>query len=347
MLPKGDVSVSLEIAIEKIDTLEQTYTANLSVTLRYGEGTIKERKGLAVIEPWPENGQSEQIWTPQICTWNEFDSSEDSVMKINQSMPNGERVLRYSRCVSGMYLLDFNEFPFDEQRLDFTLLLDPQPRYVLKDVCVSDLETEFEIVDIKDKHIPQARIGLGSGEVTLDKFCVSIFVQRHPKFYLLNFYSVTYGIVMLQCTCIGIDIDDLAARIQTTLDLLLALAAFKISVATQVPKSTEQTILDKQVVFAVVFLALGALQSLVISFEIAEDAWMTVMDMYFTAAFALSWTALNLFLIYHPEMKRSRKPRYTSHQEEYNLEKMGDNEGASRSYWVRRKSELQSNYATF
>ena len=356
MFPKGDVEVSLEIAIAKIDTLEQTYTADLSATLKYNDGD-EHRRGSAAIEPWPDD--QSQTWAPRVCTWDPHQGTDpDSFLRLNQALPKGERILRYSRSMAGMYLLNFSEFPFDEQRIEFSLWLDPEPRYVLRDVCVSDLETEFEIIKIQDKHVPNARFGFGANAVILDQFVVSIIVRRHPKFYLLNFFLVTYGLVLLQCTCIGINIDDLASRINLTLSLLLTLAAFKISVATQVPKSTEQTLLDKQVLLAFMFLGVGALQSLFISFEIMEDKVMEVLDMYFTAAFGLCWTVINIYLV---KTKRKatgplKAPDSTSHRraagaltqlnDNYKLESIGTSLGVSRSYWVRRPSQ-QINYATF
>jgi len=362
--PEGEVQVSLEIEIERIDTLEQSYFANLSFSLKYADGQTS--RTVSTLETWPSSdGEgSDNVWLPQIAAWNEFASTE-SEFRINQALPAGERIMRVSRSMSGNYFMQFEDFPFDEQSLEFCLMLDPGPKYVLKSVCVYDLETEFEIVGIKDEHLHRARLGALSksdSSIFLDMFRVTIQVKRHANFYLLNFFSVTFALVLLQCLSIGVDIDDLFNRLQLTLTLILTLAAHKISVAGQVPKNTQQTLLDQQATLAFAFLGAAAVESLLISFEVLDDPVMEVMDLNFHIVFALVWTALNAYIIFYKSRRSSRTPRQpfayfgyvggiASHSERasmYRRVREDDREG-SRTLWVREDTGEQrmTHYETF
>jgi len=101
--------------------------------------------------------------------------------------------------------------------------------------------------------------------LTKGEFELTIQASRDPVFYLYNYVSVFYIIVLLNAGSVAISVTEIGDRLSFSSSLLLTAVAFKFVLAETLPKVGYQTVMDRYVIMAFLFIAVGSLQHMAAS----------------------------------------------------------------------------------
>jgi hypothetical protein len=86
------------------------------------------------------------------------------------------------------------------------------------------------------------------------KFVATCYCSRKCGFYLINFFSFNFLIIVLSLTLFAIDLKNADRRITSNFTLILTLSSFKVVTSNSLPAISYLTSLDKYQIFNIIFL---------------------------------------------------------------------------------------------
>lgn len=257
IVPKAhDVEIRVYlIDIENVDTVAQSFTANLAVVMRWHDPELVHEGPASKIMPL------DKIWSPRIQILNQ--QRLTSTLPFSAEVfPGGEVLYRQRYRGSFTQPLELESFPFDSQTLKVkfanvgfaggALNLTPSPRsHISKELTLSDWEvtgwsfvnTEFTFVD-QSSHI--------------DGMVLSVDIDREENFFMYKVIFPLILIVMMSWMVFWIDPALAASQISVSVTAMLTMIAYRFALAGMIPRLGILTSLDYFVLAStlVVFLAM-------------------------------------------------------------------------------------------
>ncbi|XP_038058416.1 glycine receptor subunit beta-like [Patiria miniata] len=260
------------ISVGEIDTVKQQFDAEIFLGVKYKEPLLK---GLT-----REDVDWEKMWSPRIV----FANAEEI-----QLMECKHRILEHSDEVDGIpdayvtyrmratfkTLMNLVDFPSDLQSLTIKLMSDwPESDFeFVKDMHIKDsirLDMfsgchEWELCPVVTASpIKGTKLQTGSHRV-YPKYHLTMYAKRKSMYYFWNVALVLMLIVCLSFASFAVNADQPEDRLSVTLTLLLTAVAFKYVASQALPPISYLTLLDKYVIFCLVFQCLGVCQNAVVS----------------------------------------------------------------------------------
>ncbi|XP_022088447.1 glycine receptor subunit beta-like isoform X2 [Acanthaster planci] len=267
------------ISVGEIDTVKQQFDAEIFLGVKYKE---PELKGLT-----REDVDWEKMWSPRIVFAN---------AEAIHSLECKHRILDHSDEVEGVpdayvtyrmkatfkTLMDLVDFPVDFQRLTIKLMSD-WPEVDVEFVKDMDIKDSIRMDVFSGCHewelcpvvaatpIRGTKLHTGSHRV-YPKYHLTMYAKRKALYYFWNLALVLMLIVCLSFASFAVSADQPEDRLSVTLTLLLTAVAFKYVAAQALPPISYLTLLDKYVIFCLVFQCTAVCQNAVASAFATPDS---------------------------------------------------------------------------
>ncbi len=264
------ISVGLWVGdITQIDSVAQTFSANLLLVLRWQDAQ------LAHTDPGIKRYELDEIWHPPYVIVNEAGSVERSLPEIAEAAPDGSVVYRQRLVGSFTQSLDLRAFPFDQDNFRVQLVMG---RY-------RPAEIEF----VPDPSMVAAGLTTGAGiakELTLKDWTVTSFTTRVLPYavtpglevagYSFEFTAARISrhfvvkviiplvlIVMMSWAVFWIEPIDANSQLAVAVTSMLTLIAYRFAVDSDVPVLPYLTRLDAFILASTVLVFLSLFEVMV------------------------------------------------------------------------------------
>ena len=180
--------------------------------------------------------------------------------------------------ISGTFkeVFELDKFPFDYQDLSITLAAKSKSTemFFIKDDEMNDnireknffapqewklcshVITETSISDCME----------GASPVRYPHYTIRMSVKRKFKFYIYNLLPIMFLITALTFSSFAVEAESYISRIHISLTLLLTSVAFKYNVQQYVPRVSYLTLIDKYIMWSMIFQSLVALRNIISGF---------------------------------------------------------------------------------
>jgi Neurotransmitter-gated ion-channel ligand binding domain/Neurotransmitter-gated ion-channel transmembrane region len=238
-----DVHVRMYIIdIDKVDTPEQRFSANVYYTARWHDSRLAHNNKKSISLPLSK------VWNPRLQFVNQ--------QQINQTFPEivevsskGDVVYRQRVWGNFSQPLQLKHFPFDSQQLHILMVAagyTPQEVEIVvdKDNFSGIGETsqpDWNIVSWQFKNTPYQ---VKKATPIVPGFTFTVNVQRKENYYVFNFIIPLLLIVCMSLIVFWLDPRDSATRIRLASTVILTLIAYRFVIATILPKVSYLTRLD-------------------------------------------------------------------------------------------------------
>ena len=251
-----DVNVRLFlIDVEGVDTVTQSFTANLTMVVRWHD------PGLAHQGPGSVSMSMDNIWFPRIQMLNQ-QRLVATLPRAVEVFPDGEVVQRQRFWGSFSQPLKLESFPFDSQRLKVTIAnvgfggdvvnLIPSPRSgISKELTMPDwIVTDWDFVTTD--------FSLEDESSSIDGLVFSLDVKRDGSYFKYKVIFPLILIVIMSWLVFWIDPSLAASQISVSVTAMLTMIAYRFALAGMIPRLATLTSLDYFVLAStlMVFLAM-------------------------------------------------------------------------------------------
>jgi len=251
-----DVEVRLFlIDVEGVDTVTQSFTANLTMVVRWQD------PGLAHQGPGSVSMPLDDIWFPRIQMLNQ-QRLTSTLPRAVEVFPDGEVVQRQRFWGSFSQPLKLESFPFDSQRLKVTIAnvgfggdvvnLIPSPRSgISKELTMPDwIVTDWDFVTTE--------FSLEDESSSIDGLVFSLDVKRDGSYFKYKVIFPLILIVMMSWLVFWIDPSLAASQISVAVTAMLTMIAYRFALSGMIPRLATLTSLDNFVLAStfMVFLAM-------------------------------------------------------------------------------------------
>jgi len=283
------------IDIEQIDTVSQSFTANLTLAFRWKDPS------LAHTGPGPISMPLDDIWFPRVQLLNQ-QRLVSTLPRVAEIHPDGEVVQRQRFWCSFSQPLDLQAFPFDSQRLQVNLAnvgigqelvnLIPSPGSgISSNLTIPDWDvTGWELV-ARD-------LTLDDESNSLKGMVLSVDVKRDRAFFKYKVIFPLVLIVMMSWMVFWIDPALVASQISLSVTAMLTMIAYRFALAGMMPRLGFLTVLDHFVLAStiIVFLSMA---------EVIYTAYLSTSDQLEKARRmdrAARWIAPAIYLVVTAEI---------------------------------------------
>ncbi|PIK52444.1 putative gamma-aminobutyric acid receptor subunit gamma-2 isoform X2 [Apostichopus japonicus] len=259
------------ITVGEIDTVKQEFEAEIYLSLRWKEEHFKGKTREDI--DWNE------CWDPRVyffnavnidkleCKHNIVPNDDDSV----DGIPDAQLSIRMKATFKTA--MQLHSFPYDHQKLTIKLMSD-WPLDVVEFVKDMSIKDSIRIDTFTGHHewtlhkhvlahaVEEDRAKTGSHR-QYPIYHISTHVQRQSMYYLWNIALVIFLILGLSFTSFSVEASAPADRLSVTVTLLLTAVAFKFVVSSNLPTISYLTLLDKYVLWSLVFQCLMVVQNAV------------------------------------------------------------------------------------
>jgi len=241
--------------VEKVDTAAQTFTANLTLVMKWRDPELAHEGPASISVP------ISQIWSPSIQIINQ--------QKIVSTLPpmaevsrDGEVIHRQRLWGSFSQPLDLHAFPFDKQTLEITLVNVGFGGKIVNLVTspASGISEKLSISDwtISGWEFTPRKFSLEDEPLELGGLVFSLAVERDRNYFKYKVIFPLILIVMMSWLVFWIDPSLAASQISVSVTAMLTMIAYRFALAGMVPRLGFLTSLDYFVMAStlVVFLAM-------------------------------------------------------------------------------------------
>jgi hypothetical protein len=273
--PAGDtepvlVSYAAWIAdIRGIDSVAQTFTANLVVVLRWHD------PALAHPGPGTKRYSLDEIWHPRLLIANEAESSDPSLPLVADVTPDGSAVYRQRIIGTFAQSLNLRAFPFDGDTLYIRfVLLGHSPGeidFAPDDAAVSTGMVKgvgiAKTLTVQDWRVREVAARTEPYKVTpemsLAGFLVEISAERRSHHFLIKVILPLILIVAMSWTVFWIEPNDANTQMAVAITAMLTLIAYRFAIDSDVPKLPYLTKLDAFVLMSTLLVFLSIIEVMV------------------------------------------------------------------------------------
>lgn len=264
------VQIELErfdvLKVQSIDTVSQSFYARCFVQLRL-IGAKARRESFVTFE---DGAKSAEWFAKQIEPYNSFEHDSFKVDSPKIKAKGNDLLIEVRMEGRFAQPMDLHDFPFDSQGLSMDFLIKCRVDGPVPSVVKVSPRVSCSLVNIgfaprfQWRREGEVSCHPGTHEAngrTFPKFGAKVMVARKSRFYVTNIAIPTAVFSGLAFTLFAAPPSDAMARLSVVLTLLLAMAAYKITVAGMIPLVSYETLLDKFLLgnfFLVAFLAIAS-----------------------------------------------------------------------------------------
>ena len=328
---KVDLFIRISVInVGDIDTLKQEFYCDLYMAVKWREPLLKGRMSRSDID-WSKE------WDPRIYFHNavSYDTFEKKHQLGDTSHEKGPLVKLFYR-MKGTFkeVMELNDFPFDYQGLNLILTSDWNVNLISlnrDDLREDNIQTwtftakqEWEL----QSHVLTSKTATDNEQGTSRNrypiYNVTLHVKRKYSFYVYNIALIMWLITGLTFSSFVIDAKDPGNRLQVTLTLLLTAVAFKFAVTQLIPPVSYQTLMDRYILFCLIFLFSMSVQNAVsggITNSLTQKLFEQITLYIAVGTFVLSNTVF-LFISFWKvgkvnRLKEKQAEQYNSNIEQY------------------------------
>ena len=254
--PVRDVEVRLFlIDVESINDASQSFTANLAIVMRWRD------PDLAHSGPGPISMPLDSIWYPSLQILNQ-QKLVTPFPQVAEVSLDGEVVYRQRYWGSFSQRLDLRNFPFDAQRLQFTLanVGFAAESVNLRPSADSGISEKFSLPDwdIAAWGFEVVDLPFDDGSYHIEGMKFSLDVKRDTSFFKYKVILPLVLIVVMSWLVFWIDPSLVASQISVSVTAMLTMIAYRFALAGLLPRLNFLTSLDFFVLVStlVVFLSM-------------------------------------------------------------------------------------------
>lgn len=269
------------LQIKEINDVMQYFSAKVLIEFKLVGGALdkdlirtKEGSEEYIVDVPPDTLRPSALWYLrqfEIANATEYRVLDEKIIKAKDDL------LLFYR-VDGEFLneMKLQDFPFDDQKLKMTLVINcsttgvfpvevvspkEEPVFLLTEQAFAlgnmwylDKSLEWTPAIYKHEEGPTAK--------TFACVHMTVNVSRRPGFYLINIVLPMFCVVPLAALAFAIPRDQIGNRLECTLTVLLSTTAYKYAIAQMIPKVAYSTLLDRYVLGVMGFVALVCLDSI-------------------------------------------------------------------------------------
>lgn len=252
--------------ITRVDSVAQTFTANLVLMLRWHDPQ------LAHTEPGAKRYALENIWHPSILIANESGEVERSLPEAADVAPNGMAVYRQRLVGTFSQSLNLRAFPFDHDtfRVHFVcvgyrpdeIAFMPDERAVT--AGLKDAVGLANKLTLQDWRVLSATTRVQSYAVTpnieLASFEVEFAAARQATHFIIKVILPLILIVAMSWAVFWIEPNDANTQMAVAITAMLTLIAYRFAVDSDVPKLPYLTRLDAFILMSTLLVFLSIIE---------------------------------------------------------------------------------------
>ncbi|MBS1519255.1 MAG: hypothetical protein JSS91_14315 [Bacteroidetes bacterium] len=250
--------------ISEINAANQTVTADIVLSARWNDPRLKnESKGNIVVS-------ADKIWDPFLTFTNRLNITKS--FPENFTILNDGTVLYFQRIFGSFtQVLQFKDFPFDEQQfkiriLDITLnpndvILEPDP------IRQSGLGKDITLADwnIEKWSFENSLFTIMENSPERSTLLFTIYAKRESGYYMLIFFIPLVLIITMSLLAFWLPANLSASQITVGTTSMLTLIAYRFIVVANLPKISYMTRMDIFILGSSVLIFLTLLESVITS----------------------------------------------------------------------------------
>lgn len=252
--------------ITRIDSVEQTFSANMVIVLRWHD------PALAHAGPGAKRYALDDIWNPRYLIANEEDSADLSLPEAADVAPDGTAVYRQRIVGTFAQGLNLRAFPFDQDtfRVQFVALghRPEEIQFAPDDVAVKigllhgvsiaeKLTLQDWQVTSTTSHVRPYHVTPG---VELASFAVEFSAERRSHHFVIKVILPLILIVAMSWAVFWIEPADASTQFGISVTAMLTLIAYRFAIDGDVPKLPYLTRLDAFVLMSTVLVFLSLIE---------------------------------------------------------------------------------------
>jgi len=263
------VSISFWVGdITKIDSVAQTFSANIVLYLRWRDPRLAHN------EPGVKPYATDDIWHPRWAIVNEAGSVQRTLPERVNVAPDGT-VIYHQRLIGAFsQALDLRHFPFDQDTFRVHFVIPPygpqEIEIVPDDMAVSagmvgaagiapqiSLQ-DWRVVSFKTRPLPY-RVERG---FEVAGYAFEFVAARNTKHFILKVIIPLILIVMMSWAVFWVEPTDTGSQLGTAVTAMLTLIAYRFALDNEVPKLPYVTRMDAFVLFSTLLVFLSLIEVL-------------------------------------------------------------------------------------
>jgi hypothetical protein len=245
------------IDIEAINTVTQSFTASLTIALRWQDPSLVHSGPNSISRPLDE------IWFPRIQILNQ-QRLVSTLPRIAEVYPNGEVVQRQRYWGNFSQPLDLENFPFDSQRIQIKLAHVGFGEDLINLTPSSDSGISASLTmpdwDVTGWDLVAEDISLEQISTRLNGVVLSVDVKREEGFFIYKVIFPLILIVMMSWMVFWIDPSLAASQISVSVTAMLTMIAYRFALSGMVPRLAFLTTLDYFVLISTVVVFLSMIE---------------------------------------------------------------------------------------
>ena len=253
-----DVEVKVYVIdIEGIDSVSQSFIANLTLVLRWQDPSLKHAG------PDSLSKNLNEIWHPRIQILNQQRTVKNFPLSA-EVRPDGEVVYRQRLWGGFSQPLELREFPFDSQRLQLTLasVSFGSQTIRLRPSSDSGISEKLLIPDwqVQQWDFSKKSISLDNELISLPGVVFSLDVKRNTNYFKYKVILPLILIVLMSLLVFWIDPSLVPSQISLAVTAVLTMIAYRFALAGMLPRLPFLTTLDFFVIASTVMVFLAMVE---------------------------------------------------------------------------------------
>ena len=262
--PPSEVKIVVFIIdIDNIDSANQTFTANVFVSCRWTDPTLKHLGPNIIMRPLKD------VWHPRIQFINQQKIFHTFAPEVEIS-PEGEVVYRIRVWGNFSQPLNLRNFPFDKQQFEIILIASGHKPDELPLIPNNEIQSSIaDKLSLADWSIVESNGKTSIYEpipnVKVSAFSFHFIAKRHSDYYLLKVILPLLLIVGMSWIVFWIPPKQAAIQISVSVTSMLTLIAYRFAVDNHLPNISYLTRLDYFILGSTVIVFLTLLQVVITS----------------------------------------------------------------------------------
>lgn len=255
--------------VTKIDSVEQTFTANFMVLMRWHDARLKHDG------PGVKEFDLDDVWHPNLLLTNDGGESSTSLPDKVDVTPDGTALFRQRYIGAFTQSLDLRAFPFDTETFGVRLVMlgsRPQDIALAPDPQTASLGWRGGVglsqrLTMQDWRVLSASTRAEPFHVApgleLASFTFEFTAQRNSKHFVIKVILPLILIVAMSWAVFWIEPNDASTQFGISITAMLTLIAYRFAIDGDVPKLPYLTRLDAFVLMSTVLVFLSMIEVMV------------------------------------------------------------------------------------
>jgi hypothetical protein len=242
--------------ISKIDSVGQTFTANVVLIFRWHDPRLAHN------EPGVKRYAVDDVWHPRWAVVNQSGSVDRSMPEAVTATPSGDALYQQRLVGSFAQALDLRRFPFDEDTFRIHLVIvgqrpediefGPDPMGVAAGIPNgAGIAPEITLQDWRVKSFSTRVLPYrATPGLQVAGYAFEFVAARYSKHFIIKVIIPLVLIVMMSWAVFWVEPTDTGSQLGTAVTAMLTLIAYRFALDAEVPKLPYVTRLDAFVLFS-------------------------------------------------------------------------------------------------